>query len=142
MLFVCDVEGFALKFDDDHILTSINMFDMFKLRRLKGMPTICKINVYGNLVICHALSENQGKSIVNIAETLASAACYEFDIPEPQLIWIEHHPENVYVEGEEERWERVFFNITGNNEDGYEFDTPRWERITQEEVELLISRFR
>ncbi len=144
MLFVCDVEGFALTFEDDHIFTAVNVFDMFKLRKLKGTPTICELEVYGRLVICHSLLENKGQSIVNIVETLALAACFEFDIDAPQLIWIEHHPEKVYksIGGKGERWERVSFNITGNADDGYEFDEPRWEKITHEEVKLLISRYR
>ena len=139
MIFICDTKGNALTFDDDHILTAVNVFDMYQLRRLKGTPTICKLDVYGNLVICHAIRENPGKSIVNVVEILALAACIEFEIDVYELIWIEHTPKNVYSERDPEQWDRVFFSIRGDTHDGYEFASPEWKRISIEEVERLIS---
>ncbi len=143
MLFICDVEGFAITFEDDHILTSLNVFDFFKLQKLNGTPTVCKIDVHGNLVICHSIPENQGRSIRNAAETLALAACHVFDIVPSKLIWVEHLPEITYGEvvgKSKEEWDRVSFNIVKDEEEGGVFRKPRWETITEDEVKLLITR--
>lgn len=54
---------------------------------------ICDIEIIKNLVIATEMPENEGTSVTNMAEYLATQVCQEFGINPKHLIWIEHYPQ-------------------------------------------------
>ena len=45
------------------------------------------------------MPENEGTSVTNMAEQLATQICQEFDIEPKHLIWIEHYPDRQDIDG-------------------------------------------
>jgi len=100
----------------------------YKYQGFGGYDSKCHLDIYNNLVICTEYEDNEGTSITNMAEQLATMVCRDFDISHMFLIWIECYD----ILGMEKTCELVQFNLHDNI-----FSNPRWVRINQEVVDAL-----
>ena len=100
-----------------------------------GCVCICDLEIIKNLVIASEMPENEGTSVTNFAEQLATRVCQEFEIEPKHLIWIEHYPERDGVSRKyAESYDLVSFNLNG---DGV-FSNPRWTGISP----IVVDAFR
>ena len=99
-----------------------------------GCASICDLEIHKNLVIVSEMPENEGTSITNMAEQLATLVCQEYDIDPKHLIWIEHYPERGEWKDYPESYDLVQFNL---NDDGV-FSSPRWTGLTPD----IVTAFR
>lgn len=60
---------------------------------LHGCESKCDLEIYGNLVICSERNDNEGTSVTNFAEHLATEVCEKHGIDPDKLIWIERYPD-------------------------------------------------
>ena len=130
----------------------------FKLeyKGFHGCVSTCDLEIHNNLVICSERGDNEGTSITNMAEHLATAICKPFDITPRELIWIEHYRAEPSIERSEstrhsdvsgrfrETYSLVFFNLTGGgffsqDAKAFEFSNPRWVSIEKQIVDALID---
>ena len=120
-------------------------FFRYEYTGFHGCVSVCNLEIYNNLVICSERADNEGTSITNMAEHLATETISkQFDITPSQLIWVEHYPATFDSRGYElhaESWSLVFFNLTGGNhfEKVFEFSNPRWVSIEKVIVSALID---
>ena len=94
---------------------------------------ICDLEIIKNLVIAFEMPENEGTSVTNMAEHLATQVCKDFDIDPKHLIWIEHYPERGEWKDYPESFDLVSFNLNG---DGV-FSNPRWTGISSKVVDAF-----
>ena len=100
-----------------------------------GCVCICDLEIIRNLVIASEMPENEGTSVTNFAEQLATLVCQEFEIAPEHLIWIEHYPERDGVSRKyAENYDLVSFNLNGNGV----FSKPRWTGISP----IVVDAFR
>ena len=76
-----------------------------------GCDSTCNLEIIKNLVIATEIPENEGTSITNMAEHLATRICQEFNIEPSHLIWIEHYAERGDYP---ESYDLVQFNLDGS----------------------------
>ena len=91
----------------------------------------CRVRVNGNVVIATELPDNPGMSVTNAAGPLAMQVCQFYEIEPKNLVWIEHYLEEP---DEKERFDRVSFSF-----DSGRLVSPRWRRISKEEVAQLLE---
>ena len=93
-----------------------------------GCACICDLEIIKNLVIVSEMPENEGTSVTNFAEQLATLVCQEFEIAPEHLIWIEYYPERNIDGWKEypESYDLVSFNL---NDNGI-FSKSRWTGIS------------
>lgn len=105
-----------------------------------GCDCVCDLEIYGNLVVCTERNDNEGTSITNMAEHLATDICKQFDITPSKLIWIERYPEDRDIRFDESL-SLVFFNLKGGThfEKEFEFSKPRWVSVEKAVVDALIE---
>ena len=107
-----------------------------------GCESVCNLEIHGSLVIATEREDNEGTSITNMAEQLATKVCQSFDITPGKLVWIEHYPEQPDIMYDE-NYSLVQFNLQGGThfEKAFEFTTPRWVPIDKAVVEALRVDF-
>ena len=73
----------------------------------------CYLMVAGSAVLCTQTHDNHGTSITNMAETLATRVCREWNIPFASLVWIEHYERDEYDKrnGLKETFDLVEFGV-------------------------------
>ena len=100
-----------------------------------GCACICDLEITKNLVIVSEMPENEGTSVTNFAEQLATQVCREFEIQPKHLIWVEHYPERGDWKelGYPESYDLVSFNLNDNGV----FSNPRWTGITPAVVDAM-----
>lgn len=118
-------------------------FFKYEYTGFHGCDCVCNLEIHNNLVICSERGDNEGTSITNMAEHLATAICKQFDITARELIWIEHYRAEPTIE-RDENYSLVFFNLTGGgffsqDEKAFEFSNPRWVSIEKVIVDALID---
>lgn len=116
----------------------------FHYRGYYGCESHCTLAIYGNLVIATEADDNEGTSITNMAEHLATRVCHQFQIDPLKLVWIEHYPERG---GEwrstpiKESWDFVTFQQIAESNDGApRCLKPKWNPITPDKVQKLIEQ--
>lgn len=100
---------------------------LYKYKGFHGCDSICDIKVYENIVVATELNDNQGTSITNMAEVIATDIAKKYYIKMRKLIWLETYnnpPLN----------NRAHFDIKNNR-----FTDPAWEPITKEYIQDLIK---
>ena len=121
-------------------------FFTYAYGRKNELPTAkCNLEVHKNLVICSERPDNQGPSITNAVEHIATDVCEKFNIEARSLIWVEHYPKKTSEKyggsNDVEHYNLVFFNMEGGGhfdpDTKVRFYNPRWITITPEMVELL-----
>lgn len=116
-------------------------FFRYEYKGFHGCDSTCDLEIYNNLVICSERGDNEGTSVTNMAEHLATAISKQFDITPRALIWIEHYRAEPTIE-RDETFSLVFFNLTGGGvfaSNTFEFSNPRWVSIEKGVVEALID---
>ena len=105
-----------------------------------GCKSHCTLEIIGNLVIATEHKDNNGTSITNMAEHLATRVCYAYQIDPQKLIWIEHYPER----GNEwmhqpipESWDRVSFDRAEAPDGVMRFLHPDWKHLDRDTFEGL-----
>ena len=99
-----------------------------------GCACICELEIIDTLVIVSEMPENEGTSVTNFAEQLATLVCQEFKIEPKHLIWIEHYPERGDFRDFPESYDLVNFNLNGKGI----FSNPRWTGISP----IVVDAFR
>ncbi len=109
-----------------------------------GCASQCRIRVYHAperppVVIATELPENQGTSVTNMAERLATEWARDEETGEAaEIVWIEHYPEERNRFGRRV-FEETFALVTFQCGQLGEFTNPEWQYITRAEVERMIG---
>ena len=115
----------------------------FDYRGYWNCESHCTMEIHGNLVIVTEADDNQGTSITNMAEHLATRVCHQFQIDPLKLVWIEHYRERGHEWMHKpitESWDFVTFQQIAEAEDGApRLMKPIWSRITPDKVKELIE---
>lgn len=104
-----------------------------------GAPAHCYIKRNGNTILCTESPENEGTSVTNAAENIATAACKEYEIPFDELVWIEHYVNlsgTFADEKDGETFDQVFFQVDGDH-----LAHPKWRHIGRVEAGDRLSLF-
>lgn len=94
------------------------------------------------VVIATELDDNDGTSITNSVENIATLICRQFEIDPVVLVWIEHYPDrNFDRRGEPEDPETFdLVHMELIRDPHPRFAHPRWSRMKRIEVEELIAQ--
>lgn len=93
--------------------------------------SVCGLTIIGNTVIVTELNENQGTSITNMAEDLATKICKEFNILPENLVWIERYSEDPTSFSKRLR-EGTYDLVSFDFKNG-EFSHPTWKNISEDQ---------
>ena len=88
------------------------------------------------VVIATETGDNEGTSITNMAEHIATQVCRDFDIDPQSLVWIELYDTESYRGANEERDEYDLVTFDWN---GRQFSKPKWKHLTRSELYALIG---
>lgn len=85
---------------------------------------------------------NEGTSITNRIEVLATSAWEYLGKPEKPPIVIEHYPNRGVYNPTKDKWQfpESFDIVEFDRKQGGSFEKPRWRRIPRTEVEALIGQ--
>ncbi len=104
--------------------------DRFDYSGFSGYPAHCYIKQNGNVILCTESPENDGTSITNMAEGIATLVCQKYGISFDQLIWIEH-----YINlSDGETFDFVTFQVEGNR-----LVHPKWKYAGRAEANKFIE---
>lgn len=67
--------------------------------RTSRRDAVCRIRIFGNVVIASELAKNQGKSITNAIPELAQVVADRFNLNRQKMVWIEHYNADSYKVG-------------------------------------------
>ena len=116
----------------------------FDYRGYYGCKSHCTLEIYGNLVIATEADDNEGTSITNMAEHLATRVCHQFQIDPLKLVWIEHYLERGHEWMHKpipESWDFVTFQQIAESNDGApRCLKPKWNPIAPDKVQALIEQ--
>jgi hypothetical protein len=117
---------------------------------VSGTCSRCRIRVYlpeqkcdAPVVLCSELADNPGIAVTGAAENIAAAVLLTYRLVDP--VWIEYHPEETTVAGEES-FELVVFSdydirkavsLAGAR---VEIGQPLWKPLDRHCVEVLIEQ--
>jgi hypothetical protein len=115
---------------------------LYLYRGLHGCPSYCWLRIYmtpaQTVVLATELEDNPGTSITNMAAGLATEVVRTFGLPLDTLVWIEHYPAHLGINGGArlpESFDRVTFTHTAQG-----LRLPQWCRLSQTQVETLIGQ--
>ena len=112
-------------------------------RGYHGCPSKCGVAIYEPtfpgepyVAVYTELEENEGTSITNATETIATGIWEFLERPDDEIVFVEHWPDR-NVNGWrdpilQEHWDRVTFQAVKGG-----FARPKWRRIGKDEVERL-----
>lgn len=119
---------------------------------LWGCDSQCRVRVFdvdaAPVVVLSELSSNEGTSVTNALETVASQVCERYRLDGLDVIWIEHYPDertpSQRARGErdpifDEHFSAVNFGTIERSARGWLFRDPRWEPLELRNVERLIG---
>lgn len=110
---------------EDNVKRERNVIDWsawgsrFDYQGYHGCDSHCWIKINGNVVIATEAWDNEGTSVTNMAEDIATTICKQHGIPLDKVVWIEHYIDDEY-QGPKHRFDIVNFDI---------MDEPRWGMI-------------
>ena len=84
-----------------------------------------------DVVVATEVSDNEGTSMTNMAEELATMVCKAFDVKPDRLVWIEHYPERPISKRESFKESFDLVNFTRNDD---QFLSPRWSPLDKAEA--------
>ena len=98
-----------------------------------GVASSCRLLVNGHCVVASDI--NDGASVTNSVEAIATAAVAEYDLDPRQLVFIEHYPTTPgsTADYDQERCARVTFTWS----DG-QAHTPAWKHVSKADAEALL----
>ena len=74
-------------------------------RGLHGCENRCGLDIYGNLVICLERNDNEGTSVPNWVEHLATEVCKKHGIHPGALIQVERYPDRGHFNEQAGQWQ-------------------------------------
>jgi hypothetical protein len=111
-------------------------------RGYHGCPSYCWLRIYmtpgQTMVLATELEDNPGTSITNMAAGLATEVVRAFHLPLDTLVWIEHYPAHLGINGGARlpaSFDRVTFTPTPQG-----LQSPQWCRLSQTEVEIFLGQ--
>ena len=121
---------------------------LYHFKGFGGCACVCRLRFFEaptgeTVIVATELLENEGTSITNMAEHLATQVCREFNIDPEQLLWIEHY--TGLVDGPDERipesFDLVSFDLsfTEDGQQCYRFTEPHWRHMPLAEVSFLTG---
>ena len=112
---------------------------IYRYTEPNGREAKCEIVVHRHqcrtLVIATEAGDNEGGSITNLAERLATDVCHKLDVSPHGLLWIEHYPPRG---GNEESWDLVWFEFDWERRS---FKAPRWNRLDSKGSARLLGLY-
>ncbi len=115
----------------------------FEFTAPNGLDAACRLRVYQitpelNVVLASELANNEGPSVTNSFEVIATEACREYDLKPGTCIFVEHYdyrgaPHYVNPLGEETF---DFVDLTWRADRA---ESPKWRHGTKEQVCNLIG---
>lgn len=110
----------------------------FYYKGLGGCQSVCQLSIdkTRDLVIATELAENQGSSITDFAEELATLVVQVYGLNPFRLIWIENYNKMSYPDGKDtnESFALVTFMIYAGK-----FKAPQWQSISKNEVDVFLT---
>lgn len=109
-----------------------------------GCASMCRIRVYHDaerppVVVATELEDNEGTSVTNTAEHLATHWARDEAIGEVgEIVWIEHYPEEHNRRGNR-MFEETFSLVTFRRGKRGEYTHPEWQYISRADVEAIIG---
>jgi hypothetical protein len=101
-------------------------------------PSTCRLRLYdgpkGKVAIVSQMEGDQGTSVTNAAEDIASKVCREFSLNHGEVTWVEHYEHT----GEQETFDQVEFGISYGRPNNT-LANPRWSHLTRQAVAELIG---
>lgn len=101
-----------------------------------GNKSQCRVRIYThgdqNLVILEEMNGNQGMSVTNYSEELATELARKYRLDPAKTTWIEHYPKGLWYREKDtpEEWDVITYAW----ENGKASD-PHWRRIAGEQLE-------
>ena len=126
----------------------------FRYKGFHGCDSHCLISMYEHevrtVIVCQEADDNEGTSITNMAEHIATYVCRDYEIDMGNMIWIEHYPprkDSVLRPEPDGSWDLCWFTIVETPARGYwdepkgknVFVSPRWFNLAVEIKDQLIS---
>lgn len=118
--------------------------DWFEYPGYFRKPAHCQLEVYRResgegyaVVIATELENNDGASITNASESLATVVCKQFDIHPSELILIEHYPADTVIK--EDRYSLVKFSRKWTGKGWNDFSDRDWFPLEKPELERLLG---
>ncbi len=115
---------------------------LYLYRGFHGCPSYCWLRIYmtpgQTVVLATEVEDNPGTSITNMAAGLATEVVRVFHLPLDTLVWIEHYPAHLGINGGAglpESFDLVTFTHTAQG-----LRLPQWRRLSQTEVETFLSQ--
>lgn len=102
---------------------------IFNFTAPNGVESACRLLINNSIVVASDVDE--GSSVTNAAEEIATLVVSQFKISPDRLVWIEHYP------GDSEQDETL--DLVQFNWGGGKFSEPRWTRITRAAAEALFG---
>ena len=114
---------------------------------LWSCDSICRIRIYEGcgeqagmtIVLATELSKNEGTSLTNWAEHLATEVSRTHEITPNRLLWIEHYEDRGCFMGEHPQFKEHFDRVTFELNQRGEFIHPKWIRFKKETIERWIG---
>ena len=100
------------------------------------------------VVIATEADDNEGTSVTNMAEHIATEVCKAHEIPMLQLVWIEHYShESFRSRDRDETWDLATFKRERTPVRGYwdypsgqmVFTSPKWQPLTVAQKDRLVA---
>ena len=106
-----------------------------------GCKACCGLRFYTaptgeTVVVAIELSHNEGTSITNMAEQLATQVCRDFSLDPQRLLWIENYTD--LIDGPAERTPDSF-DLVSFEWSGEAFSNPKWRPLNYAEVRFLTG---
>ncbi len=114
--------------------------EIYHFKGLWDLPSICGLKVVNKenntvVIATDLFEQNPGTSITEWNTKLAKEICDQRNIKHENLIFIEHTPEkDTKLSFNQESFFKVSFDLVNDK-----FDNPKWEELTKEEVDKLIT---
>lgn len=131
------------------MINHINKYgERYDYKGYNGCDCHCYIKVVGNAVLCTEAKDNEGTSITNMAETLATLVCREYDIPFEEMTWVEHYEHEARKSGLKDEvfntYDLVTFTIVdrpswAGRMSGKQFVSPQWKPADREYVREVFG---
>lgn len=122
----------------------------FRYKGYGGCDSHCLIDIHryrsNVVVVCSESPDNEGTSVTNMAEHIATHVCRHYGIDIEKLVWIEHYPEREGIR-RKETWDICWFTIAEAPIIGYwdepkgnkVFIRPKWFHLPVETKDQFIS---
>ena len=112
----------------------------FDYKGFWGCDSHCTIEIIGNLVVCTEDTNNDGTSVTNLAEHIATRICYQFQLDPEKLVWVEHYPARGYQDTIPPTWDLAVFQRATPKDGITRLLKPKWSHLGQEGFQRLRTK--